>query len=306
MGAASLASASSSGTEGSRGCRDNAEDALSSLVRALKASRSCIVNRSNDGERKEKRQRLENDHRHCYEELELPLDIDHLMAESDQHLRDPDDQDGGSNEYSISDREGEVGRGSECSHRPDDNDDDHDDFVWDRPIFLKDFYARHGGLQRSETALPSIVIFNLALANHLSAIGTIRTVAREGDNGCEEGTARVVAADDAAARERLRKAAELYQLSLQLQTMGSPSTQFGELLLLSCLNNLGSAHGLLGDDRSEECANGKLLATLMYLTTSSSSDDEKPTRQAARCEHRYEPFFRNVFKKETSNKAPAA
>merc|ERR1712176_309607 len=108
------------------------------------------------------------------------------------------------------------------------------------------------------------------------------------------GIEAVVANDgvDAGANERLRKATELYRLALQLQTIGS-STQSGELLFLSCLNNLGNAYGLLSDFRSEERVHEQLLAALMYLTT--REDDEEEERRASdsrrRCEtHRYVSF----------------
>merc|ERR1719387_120760 len=114
------------------------------------------------------------------------------MAESERHLRDPHDQDDDDSSSSSS---------SESDSQSPNNDEDDGDFVYDRPIVVKEFYARHCGLQRSETALSSIILFNLALANHLMAIRTIRTVAREGDIGGEE-----------EARERLRKTLELYKL----------------------------------------------------------------------------------------------
>merc|ERR1712176_222073 len=131
------------------------------------------------------------------------------------------------------------------------------------------------------------------------------------------GIEAVVANDgvDAGANERLRKATELYRLSLQLQTVGL-STQIGELLFLSCLNNLGNACGLLGDDKAEDRAHEQLLSALMYLTQTCSNNDD-PQRQQQRQRqrrqqkrarrdrvHRYESFFRNIFKKESSNKAP--
>merc|ERR1712176_1076626 len=122
------------------------------------------------------------------------------------------------------------------------------------------------------------------------------------------GIEAVVANDgvDADANERLRKATELYRLSLQLQTVGS-STQSGEMLFLSCLNNLGSAYGLLGDARSEDCAHEQLLSALMYLTSNSTNDDhhreeearsqqQQLHRRREKCRgHRYESFFRNIF-----------
>merc|ERR1712241_1149091 len=172
----------------------------------------------------------------------------------------------------------------------DDEEEEHGDFVWDKPILVKECYARHGGLQRSETALPSIILFNLALANHLSAIGKIKTVVandddddeeeeEKGDNACRTTTTSAV--DVANANERLRKATELYRLSLQLQTVGS-STQIGELLFLSCLNNLGNACGLLGDDKAEDRAHEQLLSALMYLTQTCSNNDDPQRQQQQR------------------------
>merc|ERR1712176_822355 len=97
------------------------------------------------------------------------------------------------------------------------------------------------------------------------------------------GIEAVVANDgvDAGANERLRKATELYRLSLQLQTVGS-STQIGELLFLSCLNNLGNACGLLGDVRAEDRAHEQLLSALMYLTQTCSNNDDPRQQQRQR------------------------
>merc|ERR1712072_478496 len=103
--------------------------------------------------------------------------------------------------------------------------------------------------------------------------------------------------------ECLQNAVQLYKLSVEFQRHGSRwQRAHGRLLLLSCVNNLASAYGLLGDKKSEKRTHRKLLTTLMYLSykqrfqQQGQQQQQQQNRQETKQQHKYESFFRNVFK----------
>merc|ERR1712072_597282 len=103
--------------------------------------------------------------------------------------------------------------------------------------------------------------------------------------------------------ECLQNAVQLYKLSVEFQRHGSRwQRAHGRLLLLSCVNNLASAYGLLGDKKSEKRTHRKLLTTLMYLSYKQRFQQQGQQQQQ---QHKYESFFRNVFKEDSSNTALA-
>ena len=211
------------------------------------------------------------------------------------------------------------------------------DFIYRKPIHIPESYAHHVGLQRSEVILPSIVIFNLALAHHLWAM--------KKDNSPEQQVAATnLGHGQHSSSLLLKKSAKLYGLAIQLQegqmVSGGPRS-YSKLFFLSCINNLGNTHRLLGDISSSEKIYQQLLTMLMYLnyseqqqgyelsttthttttsaTTNTSSSDSlstSPGRISSATTQSvststysagstYGSFFRNIFQTEV-NAAPAA
>mmetsp|Transcript_41890 Transcript_41890/g.47402 ORF Transcript_41890/g.47402 Transcript_41890/m.47402 type:complete len:413 (-) Transcript_41890:130-1368(-) len=214
------------------------------------------------------------------------------------------------------------------------------DFIYNRPIHVPESFAHHTGLQRSEVILPSIVIFNLALAHHLWAmkkekedkIVALSEQQVQAQSQKKEGVNNIHVIRPQAQHSPsllLKKAAKLYGLAIQLQEgqMVSEGPQsYSKLFFLSCINNLGNSHRLLGDTASSEKIFQQLLTMLMYLnyseqqqgdttttmvTTSttinngSTTNNNNMNNTSSKVCRISESFFRNIFQTEV-NAAPAA
>ena len=205
------------------------------------------------------------------------------------------------------------------------------DFIYCKPIQVPEFYAHHIGLQRSEVILPSIAIFNLALAHHLWAKEKLAAPEQEA------AAAAFLEHGDRSSSLLLQKAAQLYGLAIQLQEgqmVSKEQNSYSKLFFLSCINNLGNTHRLLGDAASAKKIYEQLLTMLMYLnysekqqrfelsTTDTTSSNPNSSLSSARITSTttssvhvstssysagstYGSFFRNIFQTE-SNPAPAA
>merc|ERR1711937_706956 len=123
----------------------------------------------------------------------------------------------------------------------------------------------------------------------------------------------------------LKKAAKLYGLAIQLQEgqmVSEGPHSYSKLFFLSCINNLGNTHRLLGDTTSSEKIYQQLLAMLMYLnyseqqhgyelstaasiTNNSSSSTDRISTSTFPAARTYGSFFRNIFQREVKA-APAA
>mmetsp|Transcript_101317 Transcript_101317/g.205616 ORF Transcript_101317/g.205616 Transcript_101317/m.205616 type:complete len:367 (+) Transcript_101317:142-1242(+) len=198
------------------------------------------------------------------------------------------------------------------------------DFIYCKPIQVPEFCAHRIALQRSEVILPSIAIFNLALAHHLWAKEKLAAPEQE-------------AAASSSSSLLLQKAAQLYGLAIQLQEgqmVSKEQNSYSKLFFLSCINNLGNTHRLLGDAASAKKIYEQLLTMLMYLnysekqqrfelsTTETTSSNPSSSLSSARIASTttssvhvstssysagstYGSFFRNIFQTK-SNPAPAA
>ncbi len=113
------------------------------------------------------------------------------------------------------------------------------DFVYRTPIS----FPSTGPLEYAMVS--SIVIFNMALAHHLMALD-------------EAGDIRVLP---------LRKAQRLYELAICLVSPTESGGDGGMLFILSCVNNLGNVHQLLGDTPTSEKYFQELLSILMFVTS---------------------------------------
>lgn len=246
---------------------------------------------------------------------------------------------------------------SSCPDRPNDNINDNNkdgvndsnknnkntaaaaagDFIYNRPIHVPESFAHHAGLQKSEVILPSIVIFNLALAHHLWAMKKEKENKILGLSELQSQSQKPEAVNTDAIRPQaqhspsllLKKAAKLYGLAIQLQEgqMVSEGPQsYSKLFFLSCINNLGNSHRLLGDTASSEKIFQQLLTMLMYLNYSeqqqgdttttmmtmsttinngSTTNNNNMNNTSSKVCRISESFFRNIFQTEV-NAAPAA
>jgi len=99
-----------------------------------------------------------------------------------------------------------------------------EDFTYDGPIHVPTYCAHNTEMQRSDSLLPSIVTFNLALAHHMWA-------------------ANIAEKDQERAKKKLKKAVELYKLTVQLQRNSENQREQRraantELFMSSCLKTL--------------------------------------------------------------------
>jgi tetratricopeptide (TPR) repeat protein len=190
------------------------------------------------------------------------------------------------------------------------------DFIYRKPIHVPESLAHHVGLQRPDVILPSIVIFNLAVSHHLWALKIEGAALQQMDSSARQNQITLL----------LKKAANLYGLAIQLQEgqmISEGSQSYSKLFFLSCINNLGNTHRMLGDISSSEKIYQQLLTMLMYLNYSeqqqgyelstrasngllSSPSSRIPTQTSTYSAGRtYGSFFRNIFQTEV-NAAPAA
>lgn len=118
------------------------------------------------------------------------------------------------------------------------------DIAYRSPIFVPDT-DKLPGPQTCGVFLSAVIIFNLALAYHFHATETEHLVDRE---------------------VYLKKAKMLYQLAIRSQEQQIENhTKIFKLFFLSCVNNLGIVHRLLGDAHAADECFQRLLTILMYL-----------------------------------------
>jgi hypothetical protein len=149
-------------------------------------------------------------------------------------------------------------------------------FVYQHPIHIPTFaLSSEQQYEANVTISSTAIVFNLALAIHLSAMKT-------DDN--YKGT--------------LRKAARLYEYGFALvQQRSGPSALF----LTATINNLGVVYQQLEDDERACRCFGQLLSTLMYLTDCQESGSLLSSE--------FGGFFRNasiLIFPDCSGAAPAA
>jgi hypothetical protein len=126
-----------------------------------------------------------------------------------------------------------------------------------------------------ETVLSSIVIFNVALCHHSLALQQLRVQQQEEQTTMDTSLL-------------LLKAMKLYELAIRLH-QGSVSAlglRCSKLYIVSCLNNLGNVHQILGDTAASHACFQQLLSILMYLSYTSKLSESTLN---------YTPFFKNLF-----------
>jgi hypothetical protein len=145
-------------------------------------------------------------------------------------------------------------------------------FVYLNPIVIPDGNTTQSSGAQGKTVLSSIVIFNVALCHHSLAL--------------QQPSQTAVNADT---RLLLLKARKLYELAIRLHqgSVRALGLSCSKLYILSCMNNLGHVHHLLGDDVASRKCFQQLLSTLMYLSYSSTKTAESTLN--------YAPFFKNIF-----------
>lgn len=155
------------------------------------------------------------------------------------------------------------------------------DFIYSSPISVPDSAFLVPGL-RTEVAISSIVIFNLALSHHLLAIQTKLL------NPKQHTTAL------------LAKSMKLYELAIQLQQQDAAisSANCSKLFILSLLNNLGNIYRLLGNEVASQYCFQQLLSLLLYLNYHDGFSKISDTSN-------YSTFFKNVLRQHMDT-APAA
>eukprot|EP00533_Pseudo-nitzschia_delicatissima_P013391 CAMPEP_0197282746 /NCGR_PEP_ID=MMETSP1432-20130617/24578_1 /TAXON_ID=44447 /ORGANISM="Pseudo-nitzschia delicatissima, Strain UNC1205" /LENGTH=365 /DNA_ID=CAMNT_0042749723 /DNA_START=93 /DNA_END=1190 /DNA_ORIENTATION=- len=330
--------------------------AVSTFCQALHLSRACLVVQSCERTRKEREQ---NDDYFCHNpnyneyENQVPqsvgsledrqslspklsgFDIGHLMEadcfglvsneESDKACSDLDYSNNAVRRaFSVSTAYSNIQNtenGKKDNHFVDTNLAG-GDFIYRKPIRVPASYAHHTTLQQSEVILPSIIIFNLALAHHLCGAMKKKSEPQNDASNCknQRGLSSVL----------LKKSAKLYGLAIQIQereVVAQGAKLYSTLFYLSCINNLGNVHRLLGDISSSERIYQQLLKMLMYLNYSEhqrggyelsitdavtsvsnvwSSTAQSISTSTFSAGRTYAgSFFRNIFQSEVKS-APAA
>ena len=149
-------------------------------------------------------------------------------------------------------------------------------FLYQRPICIPcDMPVSY----ESNLLASVIVIFNLALAHHLTAMGY-----QKGENQRKRS-------------KLLKKAAKLYELAHKLYH-DNESFEESALFIIVCCNNLGLISNELNDAKTAQKYFQHLLSTLMFLATVGDSSVSK-----------FDGFFRNtshlVFQQATRTAAAA-
>jgi hypothetical protein len=119
--------------------------------------------------------------------------------------------------------------------------EDQSHFLYHDAIFIPSELGNSVG-RRERSMVSCIIIFNLGLVHHLSAMWST----------------------DSDPPSNLRRALKLYELSFKLQR-----EELGELNVLFTLaltNNVGMTHRQLGDEKPATTCFEMVLSTLMYLT----------------------------------------
>eukprot|EP00934_Nitzschia_sp_Nitz4_P001174 Nitzschia sp. Nitz4//scaffold30_size153850//139111//139818//NITZ4_002799-RA/size153850-processed-gene-0.25-mRNA-1//1//CDS//3329547327//1174//frame0 len=116
-------------------------------------------------------------------------------------------------------------------------------FLFKRPMRIETPQLSDG-TTLPQVVVSSVIIFNLALANHMIAQGTKHDVAAHNDY--------------------LRRAIRLYRCSYDLLAT-APGSEPDVLLLIAALNNLGRACIQLGETNEAQDYFQRLLAVVMFL-----------------------------------------
>ena len=162
-------------------------------------------------------------------------------------------------------------------------------YIYLNPIVIPDSTDLTINGAHGETVLSSIVIFNVALCHHSLALQQLH---QQQQSQTQTTTIET--------RLLLLKAMKLYELAIKLH-QGSVSAlglHCSKLYILSCLNNLGNVHQLLGDAVASDACFQRLLSILMYLSYTRKLSDFESTLN-------YTPFFKNLFHHDR-RAAPAA
>ncbi len=298
--------------------------ALSSFCQALQKSKACMLSQQKDDfDQQEMRPSSRFDIDHLMEASCFGL---HCDGESDESCPGHDS----SNNSAIS---SSFPAPSVYPSRQGLNNDDklnsNSGFIYGKPICIPSSYADNTEFRHSDVLLSSIVIFNLALTHHISAIMQYHEVQQQTQT--PQGIV--------AFKRRLsilKKAAKLYELAIQLQeehaAIDGPES-CSKLFFLSCINNLGNTFRLLGDLPSSDKIYQHLLTMLIYLNyneeqqgynlsiannsvasdaspeaateTSSTTTTTATTMAVFSAGRTYVSFFRNIFESDIKS-APAA
>merc|ERR1712238_312639 len=140
---------------------------ISLFCQALHTSKSCLGRRDEQRKQQHEQRQRDRDDRVVDDDLNYHSDNDHDHGHDHEY-----DQSSSSSSSSVP----RFDIGHLMDFGLNDNDIINEevtaagDFIYNRPIHVPESFAHHTGLQRSEVILPSIVIFNLALAHHLWAM----------------------------------------------------------------------------------------------------------------------------------------
>jgi hypothetical protein len=192
-----------------------------------------------------------------------------------------------------------------------DNNNNNDFVIYDKPIRINESYADDDRFQQSKSILPSIVIFNQALANHLCAIETFKKHRKNRNYSVE----RLVEENEAT--NQIKEAVQFYRLAIRLQkqnqnvqqrsTTDNDDNSSSKIFFMSCLNNLCGAFRSLNDKTSERQTHQQLLSILMFITYNDQQQEQRGSSSQKRCSNEYQSFFlKNMFIKETDTTAPVA
>jgi tetratricopeptide (TPR) repeat protein len=145
------------------------------------------------------------------------------------------------------------------------DDDSSEDYIYRKPITIAVTSAINAGYDIHVT-LSAIIIFNLALAHHLSGMFLKYDANRNSEN--------------------LEKAVTLYSLALQVvvaeqRRLASDVTMF----LLAIFNNIGHIHKTLGETKVANSFFERMLITLLYLSECQGWEGSKSLSEC---------FFRNT------------
>jgi hypothetical protein len=125
-----------------------------------------------------------------------------------------------------------------CFNRHEHEDQDH--FLYQDAIFIPNELGNSLG-RRERSMVSCMIIFNLALVHHLSAMWAI----------------------DSDPSSNLRRALKLYELAFNLQR--EELVEINVLFVLAVTNNVGMTHRQLGDEEPAKTCFQSVLSTLMYL-----------------------------------------
>ena len=135
-------------------------------------------------------------------------------------------------------------------------------FIHQKPIEIPSWYSQLPGSQ-SNTTVTTTIIFNLALAYHLSGVTTIANHTTCVISATTSSSTNRITSQT---RSRLTTAATLYEQSLVMNWMKREEEAWAPHFLLATLNNLGQVYDALGHRETSEKWNRRLLQCLMLFS----------------------------------------